>query len=398
MKENNLYLEFNDNGKAISFNLNQNIVFYGNNGKGKTRILKTIHTIYELAKKNNLANISKLIDEMNLKELKINDISHSELFITNQKFKSSELKIINNYVKIHLEQFKDLYMILENIGVNTPRIRGRDFLIYFKDFLNGNEIRTVNGFNRWINDLELIVKKLSNDHNFWRNEKTTESIIEIEAVKKLTAFLIDKYNSTTYYDSNEKIYFDTIKEKSKEIINSLSLKSAYYISTDSTNIDTIKKNIFSKIEDLNSKFNMIFWQNKIGFEQVEQFNELIYKRKELEENLEKFNTLIGNYARIKIELINSTDIIFKKDNEEIEYEKLSSGERKITFLFLSIILNDVDIYLVDEPELSLSLNYQNRIITDLHILTQNKVLIIATHAPYIYEDFIAIDDNLSKEV
>ncbi|OMD43745.1 hypothetical protein BSK52_03760 [Paenibacillus odorifer] len=101
---------------------------------------------------------------------------------------------------------------------------------------------------------------------------------------------------------------------------------------------------------------------------------------------------------MKIEIQNITELIFLKNSQEMTFDKLSSGERKITFLFLEILLNDVDIYLIDEPELSLSLNYQNKIITDLHVLTKNKTLFIATHAPYIYEDFLAIEGNISKEV
>ena len=42
--------------------------------------------------------------------------------------------------------------------------------------------------------------------------------------------------------------------------------------------------------------------------------------------------------------------------------------------------------LIDEPEISLSINYQSKIITDLVELGNKKILMMATHAPYIYQD------------
>ena len=346
MKENNLYLEFNDNGTPIDFNLNHNIVFYGNNGKGKTRILKTVHTIYELAKKKNLTIIPKLIDEMNLKELKINGISHRDLLITNQEYRSSELRNTNQFIRSHLDQFKYLYTILKDIEfeVSTPKISQRSFFNYLHRLIINEGINThnVNGFNRWLRDLDYLVKKISEDR-FWANESNNEVLNEFEEIKQLTAFLIDKYNFISY------------------------------------------------------EFNKMFWQDKIDYEQIIKFENLILERKKIENKILKFNEIMKNYAPIEIDIFNN-DLLFKKAKLEIEFNKLSSGERKITFLFLSIILNDVDIYLIDEPELSLSLNYQNRIVTDLEFLTEGGILLLATHAPYIYEDFIANEKNKSKEV
>ncbi|WP_202973688.1 hypothetical protein, partial [Metasolibacillus meyeri] len=77
MKTYNLYLEFKDQSNSIEFDLNRNTVFFGNNGQGKTRILKTISLLYELAKEKNPENFSKIIDSMNLKNLKIDNVRYN---------------------------------------------------------------------------------------------------------------------------------------------------------------------------------------------------------------------------------------------------------------------------------------------------------------------------------
>ncbi|WML50170.1 hypothetical protein RCG23_10280 [Neobacillus sp. PS3-34] len=60
MQENKLYLQFKDNNKQIEFDLNRNTVFFGNNGQGKTRILQTINSLYELGKEKKKRTSRKL--------------------------------------------------------------------------------------------------------------------------------------------------------------------------------------------------------------------------------------------------------------------------------------------------------------------------------------------------
>ncbi|OCS92598.1 hypothetical protein A6K76_06670 [Caryophanon latum] len=99
-----------------------------------------------------------------------------------------------------------------------------------------------------------------------------------------------------------------------------------------------------------------------------------------------------------MELDNNATLKFSKEQRGISFEKFSSGERKITYLFLEILFNEVDVFLIDEPELSISLNYQNKIVWDLHCLTEGKALFIATHAPFVYEDFKKFPGNTVVEV
>ncbi|OBX88286.1 hypothetical protein A9499_04740 [Haemophilus haemolyticus] len=92
-------------------------------------------------------------------------------------------------------------------------------------------------------------------------------------------------------------------------------------------------------------------------------------------------------------------IVFFKDNKKIDFLKLSSGEKRISIIFLNLIFSDEDIILIDEPEISLSLDYQNKIVRDIMQLTsESKKVMMATHAPYIYEDFISYIENNKVEV
>ncbi|MGB7518146.1 MAG: AAA family ATPase [Spirulinaceae cyanobacterium] len=82
-------------------------------------------------------------------------------------------------------------------------------------------------------------------------------------------------------------------------------------------------------------------------------------------------------------------IYLKSDNstEPLPLNKLSSGEKQIISIFSKIYLSDVNerfIVLFDEPELSLSMIWQKKLLPD--ILDSNKCdfLLAVTHSPFIF--------------
>ncbi|GAA3412609.1 AAA family ATPase [Paenibacillus hodogayensis] len=404
MQENKLYLHFKDNKKKIEFDLNRNTVFFGNNGQGKTRILQTINSLYQLAKEKKKENFSKIIDSMNLDELRINGVDYNSLFLANESLKKVEKENLIGFVLENMMALKKLSLLIDEIPneylySSANRKHKVDRILKYLDRV----IKQANwhifspiGFDNWLNDLYFFANSLVNsikhaiDFDLEINSK--HSINLVEEVLILASYLKEKYQLYELKSNDIDLNFDLEKNK---IMDNLSLKSARYITTDNIDFMNIFKKIELEINAINNGVKTFFWSELID---INKFDELLQKRNELFDKISKFNNIIIKYADIKIELQNINELIFLKNSEEMTFDKLSSGEKKITFLFLEILLNDVDIYLIDEPELSLSLNYQNKIITDLHVLTNGKTLFIATHAPYIYEDFMAIEGNIAKEV
>lgn len=97
-------------------------------------------------------------------------------------------------------------------------------------------------------------------------------------------------------------------------------------------------------------------------------------------------------------LVFKSTVIKDIDGEYIDIpsSKLSSGEQNELILFYKLIFEakENDLYLIDEPELSLHISWQNKFIQDLKDVTKmNKVtIVIATHSPDI------IDDNWDLKV
>lgn len=73
------------------------------------------------------------------------------------------------------------------------------------------------------------------------------------------------------------------------------------------------------------------------------------------------------------------------DKENIQYSKLSSGEKQLLILFIETLLqrNATNIFLTDEPELSLHIEWQRKIIPAIQKLNPNAQIIAATHSPEV---------------
>lgn len=83
------------------------------------------------------------------------------------------------------------------------------------------------------------------------------------------------------------------------------------------------------------------------------------------------------------------NVMNETDKVEIELEQLSSGEKQIVSLFADVYLNHIDdnfLFLIDEPELSLSIFWQRRLLPDVMKSDKCSLVFAVTHSPYIFEN------------
>jgi len=74
------------------------------------------------------------------------------------------------------------------------------------------------------------------------------------------------------------------------------------------------------------------------------------------------------------------------DNETITLGMLSAGEKQLLLILLTVFLMDDTpaVLLMDEPELSLHIEWQEKLIAAIRNLNKNCQLIITTHSPSIF--------------
>lgn len=88
----------------------------------------------------------------------------------------------------------------------------------------------------------------------------------------------------------------------------------------------------------------------------------------------------------------------KKNDFVIGLDALSSGEKQMLIILGEVLLQEQRsfIFLADEPELSLHINWQKDLVSNIRILNPNCQIIFATHSPDIVERFGERTHDLTK--
>lgn len=218
---------------------------------------------------------------------------------------------------------------------------------------------------------------------------------------------IEKYKSIlnlikNYIEENSKIkehfkkidfdkYID-LENKNTDILKSLKMKNytfgdwIFELSKDinqafveNRNVDIIHKSYIFNLKETLKKMDDL---NILDFcdttDIVKNFNDLTNKYFSNKEFIICYDS--NGYFNIKI--------YDKKTGLELIKEKLSSGEYKILRLIKRLVFtkNKTDILVLDEPELSLSIYWQNMLIDDILKYRENKTVIIATQSTSLVKE------------
>ncbi|MEG3922241.1 AAA family ATPase [Microcoleus sp. T3_A4] len=117
------------------------------------------------------------------------------------------------------------------------------------------------------------------------------------------------------------------------------------------------------------------------------------KRKILEPRQKFFDTLQSFMTNKKFQYDNKESVLSFSlegvNDESFPWSSLSSGEKQLVIQFMEVILQEEKslIFIADEPELSLHVIWQEKLLKTLRDLNKNAQLIVATHSPDIVADF-----------
>jgi len=116
------------------------------------------------------------------------------------------------------------------------------------------------------------------------------------------------------------------------------------------------------------------------------------QQQENDEAIQQFTKVSNRYLNDKGVIYDESNVtikvIRKKNGHEVDIESLSSGEKQIISLFALLYLqkkSDMAIFF-DEPELSLSIEWQKTLLPDIVSSGKCKFLFSTTHSPFIFEN------------
>jgi predicted ATPase len=85
---------------------------------------------------------------------------------------------------------------------------------------------------------------------------------------------------------------------------------------------------------------------------------------------------------------NKNELIFKSGKQVLTPYMLSSGEKQLIIILLTALIQEDRSFVlfIDEPEISLHTDWQEKLIDNIRSLNNNAQIIIATHSPSIVLD------------
>lgn len=144
---------------------------------------------------------------------------------------------------------------------------------------------------------------------------------------------------------------------------------------------------------------------------VKKLGQVMSQLKQVEQEIDKYeniftqiiNQTFSNTNKV-IDFDENNSIIFKQGKTFISPYELSSGEKQMLIIFLSLVIQEDKYFtlVLDEPEISLHLRWQSDLIDNIRKLNPNCQIILATHAPAIakkgWKNHIFQIEDLKQEI
>ncbi len=262
-----------------------------------------------------------------------------------------------------------------------------DFNIKLKDFFFKQSFLSVKEIEDVCRTLQykytsLIGEKPDITIKFDKNNPSDEDLIALISVLnfKFSCYYIESLRNSLYDFDILKEYYTKKKNEQKDIEKvKKHLKERYKIAHP----------FDLEVRILNDL--MKFYYNR----KLKLISQELSELSEDDEDIQLFLKVINKYFDFKkLDIENGVGIIIALDDEKksiIPLSSLSSGEMNLLIIFYVIIfeVEEDSLVLIDEPEISLNLNWQYNFIDTLREISEKKTLyyLIATHSPQIVNDY-----------
>lgn len=386
-------------------------IITGPNGFGKSTILKSINAFYSL-------------DIMFFSRLDYEKISFfSNIDDKPISIEKKDQEIIINGLVINVNDLQDeiirrlrrsyYYRIDESkwIDRRTDEIISKDDII--QSYIQSNyideeigipniefvklreKVKNYSGETKFIREQRLIRERVHG-----RNERQTVNVIDElpEQFKKKINIVSSIYSSEA--NKLDSSYPNRLFETKKGIT-----KEEYtdYLKYMNEKFEKLNKYNISDIKILGKQVKFLEEHSKALKVYFSDFEKKYKVFEELIEQLDLFTDIINSRLKFKdIRISRDEGIVVFKSNtdEQIRLDQLSSGEKQEIILFYELIFeSDKNIHLlIDEPEISLHIEWQLRFLDDLLRIAEKKKfkVTVATHSPQIINNHWDIQIDLGE--
>ena len=394
-----------------SFNDDVNIII-GRNGTGKTTFMNILHSILSLdieGINNNDFNSAeiKLQDGRKFKTIKIKkiekDTSPYSIIEYQLSSKKYALRVINNDDRrVSISYRRRVHEESEELRVELGKLVSLSSLSVYR-LRNSDDLEVRDKYGtRFINPVDYKLSELMQELTKYQLELSQRARdIGLELQKEVLASIL--YSKEDVDDTAYNIEFDREKEK-QNLLNAYTQLNA---------IDTnVRRKINFHVDNIDNTISKLKRKEKDGIdirsiEALRKTQKIIKMSLKSKENTSLVFAPIEQFLNILKEFITDKDFVFLGgalfiDNAHgpIKQESLSSGEKQLLILFIETLLQREQqyIFITDEPELSLHIQWQRNIIPAIKKLNPNAQIIAATHSPEVASKYKESIFNMEKLV
>lgn len=393
------------------------LILYGDNGCGKSSILSVIyHSLRPEPKDGHRTAISKIpflsfkifLSNNDVIEILRKNIEEKEykIIFSNKKIEYSwkekeefpfflnnkNEKIYEEYCNYLKELNLNTVFLDSNRKINISRdeeyelVQTKSGIVRVPKYDNSDRdsltlLDVINDFHRWMHKsmiwgTDIGNKNIANEYLTILESASKHSTTEIQSIEEIQKIMKNLEQQSSLYIKYG-LTVELFPQEFKKKINSLSndVWNTMYPIIDSY-INTLKL----RLEALTSLKNKL--------EQLEKYLNSFFTNKSLEINANEGLAIRSSNGKL------------------LSPGQLSSGEKQILFLFCKVISSTDDslIVMIDEPEISLNIKWQEKFLEAINaFIGENKVqIIIASHSidlinPYI-ESVSRLENRVEKNV
>ncbi|HGH4634297.1 TPA: AAA family ATPase [Enterobacter bugandensis] len=303
------------------------------------------------------------------------------------------------------EKLQDLLNVVEKLSKKE--------FIYLPTFrLVESNINAFKKDEDW--DEEGLFSGLSETREFFKDNPLIQ--FGVDDIKETWSMLSNRIRSSTTQD-----FLKLSGRLLKNIVSNKKVekKNVNYLLQNKDSILKILSRIDRETIDEKDKANLLSIIDKKEFEPKNNNNALFYilenmviiynNQKHIDETINKYKNVINDFFNDKsviFDEITSEIYVEKKNgNKRVDIEKLSSGEKQILSLFTKIYLTELDDLnrkywiFYDEPEISLSIEWQEILLPKILESNRCEFLMAATHSPFIFKNKLkSYTSDLALEV
>ncbi|EJB0234073.1 TPA: ATP-binding protein [Vibrio vulnificus] len=251
------------------------------------------------------------------------------------------------------------------------------------------------------NLLSVLEGFISNGNNFEDAERFDENLSALKALQSFLTNYEEKPNVTPYLVTGASDFIGKNKKNNFEKNVSIDFISTFdMLLLSQEKYDEASKKSYSQLDSVMRdeanalKSNLLKMSNHTS----EQFQEL-----EKTNNNKKLSVLKNNnFSQVNIfkkvvnglfkdegkvfDINESGDIVVKYRDLKISLSELSSGEKQLLIILLKVLNNSIFkpcIIFMDEPEISLHVSWQNKLIESIRRIAPNSQIIIVSHSPAV---------------